>query len=161
MWQSVNTTSPFVPTSPGATTPLSRVTHSAHQSAVHKSPGSPLSPFSPFSPGAASLPSLPSLPGWPGEPWAPGVPGIPGWPVHRLAGILLSSSWLERWTWKTRRECSRGSRRGEIIAVTQLKEGEEQKKLEEEHTAWTGYTWGDNSDQVKQSRPQEAEYKQR
>lgn len=84
---------------------------------------SPRSPFCPFSPGAASLPSLPSLPGWPGLPWAPGEPGIPGWPVHRLGGILLSSNWLERWTWRTRRECSRGNSRGEVIAVLQA-EGE-------------------------------------
>lgn len=88
----------------------------------HRAPGSPLSPFCPVSPGAASLPSLPSLPGWPGLPWAPGEPGIPGWPVHRLGGILLSSNWLDRWTWRTRRECSRGNSRGEVIAVPQLRE---------------------------------------
>lgn len=96
---------------------------------VSYTPGSPLSPFSPFSPCAASLPSLPSLPGWPGVPWAPGVPGIPGWPVHRVAGILLSSSWLERWTWRRSKECSRGSRRGEVIAVTQLKHRTRRNKV--------------------------------
>lgn len=122
----------------------------------HRAPGSPLSPICPFSPGAASLPSLPSLPGWPGLPWAPGEPGIPGWPVHRLGGILLSSNWLERWTWRTRRECSRGNSRGEVIAVPQAEGGKSlvfvvHKGLWGSNTKFElDYIQQDGSNQIKQ-----------